>query len=194
MLFAVIGGPGVATPTPYRYRSGENLYQTMKRPMVFEVEISRTIFATSGRSTFYEYFVALQPVVSVGGNVQYRYGLCVEQRCRSRRSVLVEERYTSFGVGATPFGAKMTTSLPFSAKLSLSAAGGAVLLNKAIPYDKAKRANFQITVRPALGVPLAHVGTLWAGYEFFHMSNANTSPINPGINAGLIMFGFQRGN
>ena len=90
------------------------------------------------------------------------------------------------------WGGRVSTALPHHAKFSLSLGVGSVLLNHAIPYDRAKSFNFQITARPALGIPIRHHGTLWAGYEFFHMSNANTSPINPGINAGLAMFGFQK--
>jgi hypothetical protein len=193
VLIALIGGPGVETPTPYLFESDGNIYQTQKRPMVFELEVSKTLLASRGRKTFFEYFVSAQPLVSVGGNVRYQFGPCLSPTCFSVGTQIIEQRYTSYGAGVTPLGARMTTSLPFGARFSASLGAGAVLLNKAIPYDKAKRLNFQITARPAIGIPIRNHGTLWAGYELFHMSNANTSPINPGINAGLVMFGFQRG-
>src|SRR6476646_10665159 len=66
LLIAVIGGPGVETPTPYLFESDGNVYQTQKRPMVLEVELSKTLFATSGKDSYFEYFVAAQPVISVG--------------------------------------------------------------------------------------------------------------------------------
>ncbi|MDQ6717848.1 MAG: acyloxyacyl hydrolase [Gemmatimonadota bacterium] len=192
LLIAVIGGSGVETPTPYLFESNGNIYQTQKRPMVFEVEVSKTLFATSGRDNFFEYFVAAQPVISIGGNVRYRFLPCLRMECFRQGVDINEQRYTSYGVGVTPFGARMTTTLPHRTRLSLSLGVGTVVLNHAIPYDQAKRVNFQLSARPALGVPVGNHGTLWAGYELFHMSNANTSPINPGINAGLVMFGYQR--
>jgi hypothetical protein len=193
LLFAVIGGPGVETPTPYFFVSEGNLYQTQKRPMVFEVEVSRSLWASGGTKTFLEYFVALQPAVSVGGNVNYLFQPCHRLRCFNSGIDVVEQRYTAYGIGLTPFGARMTTTLPLRAKFSLALAAGGVALNRPVPYEKAKQFNFQLSARPAVGLPIRNSGTLWAGCEFFHMSNANTSPINPGINAGLIMFGFQRG-
>ena len=192
LLVAVIGGPGVETPTPYLFESNGNVYQTQKRPVVLEVEVSKTLFATSGKDSYFEYFVAAQPVISVGGSVRYRFIPCLRVECLRQGVDINEQRYTSYGAGVTPFGARMTTTLPRRMKFSLSLGVGVVVLNHAIPYDKAKRVNFQLTARPALGFPIGHLGTLWAGYELFHMSNANTSPINPGINAGLVMFGFQR--
>lgn len=192
MLIAVIGGPGVETPTPYLFESNGNIYQTQKRPMVLEVEMSKTLFSSSGKDSYFEYFVAAQPLIGVGGNVRYRFLPCLRVECFRQGVDINEQRYTSYGVGVTPFGARMTTTLPRRTKLSVALGVGAVALNHAIPYDKAKRVNFQLTARPALGFPIGRHGTLWAGYELFHMSNANTSPINPGINAGLVMFGFQR--
>jgi hypothetical protein len=192
VLFAVIGGPGVETPTPYVFEGEDGIYQTQKRPMVFELEISRAVLVSDRKYARFEYFVAAQPVVTVGGNVRYHIGPCLRGDCSGRGADVYEQRYTSFGAGVTPIGLRLITQLPLSAKFSLSAAGGAVLLNKAIPYAQAKRANFQVTARPAIGFPISRHGTFWAGYELFHMSNGNTSPINPGINAGLVMFGFQR--
>lgn len=193
VLVAVIGGPGVETPTPYFFVSDGEVYQTQKRPMVFELELSKSLLATDGKKTFFEYFVSVQPAVSVGGNVKYHFVPCVKASCFNRGVDLVEQRYTAYGVGVTPFGARMTTRLPMGANFSASIGVGGVALNKAIPYEKAKQFNFQLTARPAIGLPIHNHGTLWAGYQLFHMSNANTSPINPGINGGLIMFGFQRG-
>ena len=193
VLLAVIGGPGIETPTPYVFEGEDGIYQTQKRPMVFELEISKAVLVSVKKHARFEYFVAAQPLVTVGGNVRYHIGPCLRGGdCFGRGVDIYEQRYTSFGAGVTPIGLRMITPLPFSAKFSLSAAGGAVLLNKAIPYAQAKRANFQVTARPAIGIPISRHGTFWAGYELFHMSNGNTSPINPGINAGLVMFGFQR--
>jgi hypothetical protein len=193
LLVAVIGGPGRETPTPYFFVSDGNLYQTQKRPMVFELEMSKGLLASGGRKTFFEYFVALQPAVSVGGNVKYLFRACMKIGCYNKGYELVEQRYTAYGVGLTPLGVRMTTRLPWRAKFSLTLGAGGVALSKPIPYDRAKQFNFQLTARPAVGLPIRNHGTLWMGYELFHMSNANTSPINPGINGGLIMFGFQRG-
>ncbi len=193
MMLAVIGGPGLETPTPYYFVSMGDLYQTQKRPMVFEVELSKGLWARGGRKTSFEYFVAVQPAVTIGGNVKYLFLPCNQRKCFNTGLDIVEQRYTAYGVGVTPFGARMTTRLPLGAKLSLALGSGVVALNRAVPYDQAKRFNFQLTARPAIGLPIRNHGTLWAGYELFHMSNANTSPINPGINAGLVMFGFQRG-
>jgi len=193
ILVAVIGGPGVETPTPYYFVSNGNVYQSQKRPMVFELELSKALWTSGGKKTFFEYFVAAQPALSVGGNVKYLFGPCFRESCFNKGFDVVEQRYTAYGVGLTPFGARMTTRLPKGAKFSVSAAVGGVALTKAIPYDRAKQFNFQLSARPAIGVPVGNHGTVWAGYQLFHMSNANTSPINPGINGGLAMFGFQRG-
>ena len=190
---AVIGGPGIETPTPYRFESNGRFYRTQKRPMVFELEVSRTLLASGGERTFFEYFIAAQPAISVGGNVRYRFLPCRSYGCFRPGVDIQEQRYTAYGIGVTPFGGRVTTTLPRHSKFSFSLGIGPVLLSRAIPYDKAKKFNFQITARPAVGIPIRNHGTLWAGYEFFHMSNGNTSPINPGINAGLVMFGFQRG-
>jgi hypothetical protein len=193
VLFAVVGGPGVETPTPFFFESNGDTYQTQKRPMVFELEVSRTLLATRGRKTFFEYFVAVQPAVTIGGNVKYLFRPCMQVACFRSGVDLVEQRYTSYGIGATPFGARVTTSLPLGMRLSAMVGAGAVLLSRPVPYDKAKRLNFQLMARPAIGIPLRNHGTLWAGYQALHISNANTSAINPGINAGLVMFGYQRG-
>src|SRR5437773_4778262 len=110
VLFALIGGPGVETPTPYLFEADGNVYQTQKRPMVFELEVSKTLLASGGRTTFFEYFVSAQPLVSVGGNVRYQFGPCFSATCFRVGTQIIEQRYTSYGAGITPLGARMTTS------------------------------------------------------------------------------------
>jgi len=192
-MFAVIGGPGVTTPTPFLFSSGDTVYRTRKRPMVFELEVSKTLRRSSGKKLYFDYFIASQPMMSIGGNVRYSYLPCVQISCRRIGVQIVEKRYTAYGVGITPVGVRTSLGLPLASRLSVSLGAGGVYLSRAIPYDVATRFNFHFSVRPELTVPLGRLGLFTGGCEFFHVSNGNTGKVNPGINGGLYMLGFRMG-
>jgi hypothetical protein len=191
-MFAIIGGPGVTTPTPFLFNSKDTVYRTRKRPMVFELEISKTLRRSSGKNAYYEYFVASQPMMSVGGNVRYSFPPCMRPACRDLGVDIVEQRYTAYGVGISPIGLRTVVKLPFASRFAVAGQAGGVYLSRAIPYPIATRFNFHFGARPELTIPIGHLGLLTGGYEFFHVSNGNTGKVNPGINGGIYMVGIQR--
>ncbi len=184
LLFAVIGGPGKSSPTPFN---------TMRRPTVIELEVSKTLKRSSGKKVYYEYFVASQPLFGLGGNLRFTWTrFCGDPICKKYTDVVSQHDYSAYGFGITPLGARANFPLAHQARLSISFGAGGVYLTKAVPADQGTHFNFQFSLRPALTVPVSRYGKLWAGYQLLHVSNGYTGKINPGINAGLMMIGFQR--
>lgn len=184
LLFAIVGGPGRATATPFH---------TTKRPMVFEVDVEKTLKSVGTSHLRFDYFVGSQPAISLAGNLRYTWTrYCESPRCRMPYDDVTQRHYTAYGLGITPLGLRGTVLLPSRVRLSVSFAAGGVYLTRPVPYPQATHLNFRFSARPAVGVPLGSVGTLWGGYELFHISNGDLGKVNPGINAGLVMLGFQR--
>lgn len=183
-LFAIVGGPGKSTHTPFN---------TTRRPSVLELEVSKTLRRSSGKKVNYEYFVASQPLVDLGGNLRFTWTrYCGDPMCRRYADVVSQRNYNAYGFGITPLGMRANFALPHAARFSLAFSAGGVYLSKAVPADEGTHFNFQFSLRPAVTIPVSGLGKLWAGYELFHVSNGYTGKINPGINAGLMMIGFQR--
>jgi opacity protein-like surface antigen len=70
----------------------------------------------------------------------------------------------------------------------LRAGAGVLLADREVPSG-ATRLNFSLLVGFGLDIDLSERWQLAPEYRFHHVSNANTGPINPGINAHTLIFG-----
>jgi opacity protein-like surface antigen len=70
----------------------------------------------------------------------------------------------------------------------LRAGAGILYANREVPPDET-RLNFSLLVGIGLDIDLSKRLQLAPEYRFHHLSNANTGPINPGINAHTLILG-----
>lgn len=67
---------------------------------------------------------------------------------------------------------------------------GIVYANREIPAGET-RFNFSVLTGLGVDILLGERRTLFVGYRFHHVSNANTGSINPGVNAHSFVFGLS---
>jgi hypothetical protein len=100
---------------------------------------------------------------------------------------------TIYGAGASPLAFRFTL-LP-SARVApyIDAGGGFLLSGKPIPYqvDDGTKFNFTFHVGGGVRLTLDPRWEVFAGYRWFHISNAYRTSINPGIDANLFEMGLR---
>jgi hypothetical protein len=98
---------------------------------------------------------------------------------------------TIYGAGLSPLGFKLNFGQQSWIKPFIAASVGFLYFEEDIPVPRSSRFNF--TPELGLGVQffLAPKNALTLGYKFHHMSNANTSRNNPGMDSHVIYAGFS---
>ncbi|MFV1885528.1 MAG: acyloxyacyl hydrolase [Balneola sp.] len=92
------------------------------------------------------------------------------------------------GFGFSPIGFEINKNLKKNFGLSLSTAGGFILTNKKFPTDKGRRLNYTYELTPKMFLEIHDSVSLFIGYKFHHISNAQTGSENPGIDSNFIFF------
>ncbi|MFL5577003.1 MAG: acyloxyacyl hydrolase [Gemmatimonadaceae bacterium] len=106
---------------------------------------------------------------------------------RSREALLAER--SVYGVGVLPAGLQLR--VPVGSRLSLLARGaaGAVWFDRRVPDPREKRLNFWGDLGAGAELAVASALSLGAGFRLNHISNANTGPVNPGMNSRMLELG-----
>ena len=92
------------------------------------------------------------------------------------------------GFGFSPIGFEINKKLKKNFGLSLSTAGGFILTDKKFPTDKGRRLNYTYEFTPKMFLEIHNSVSLFLGYKFHHISNAQTGSENPGIDSNFIFF------
>lgn len=111
----------------------------------------------------------------------------VEQRIDS----LIPTPKTVYGVGWVPLGVRFTTSRPRWAQASFGISGGGLYFNKPMPDPMETRFNFTLDAVAIATIPITKKHRLNIGYQFNHISNANSGRSNPGVNTQMWHFGWS---
>lgn len=98
---------------------------------------------------------------------------------------------TVYGIGWVPLGIRYTTPRPSFAQLTLGASGGGIYFDRRMPDPKETRFNFTLDLSALITIPIYSKHRISAGYQFNHISNANTGRVNPGMNSSMWHFGYS---
>jgi hypothetical protein len=110
-----------------------------------------------------------------------------ERTCRLDRSANL-----AVGAGLTPFGFKLYVNHGRQNRWFLNGAGGAMFFSTDVPVRGSRRFNYSL--EGGAGVEMLQPGgrAITLGYKFYHISNASTGEINPGLDANVLYVGLRR--
>jgi hypothetical protein len=93
------------------------------------------------------------------------------------------------GIGVVPIGLKAYLGDASRVRMYMNLGGGIVGFSGNMPTIRARRLNF--LAEAGIGVELGSRGPrrFVLGYRYVHMSNGDTAPSNPGIDANLLYMG-----
>jgi hypothetical protein len=98
-----------------------------------------------------------------------------------------------YGAGLSPIGFKANFNRRGRVKPFVGGSGGAFYFQRPVPVDVPGATRFNFTFEFTGGVqfftPERRAVTL--GYKFHHISNANRSDVNPGLDANVIYVGYS---
>jgi hypothetical protein len=103
-------------------------------------------------------------------------------------------RETAYGGGADPIGLKVNIFRRHRLQLFGASTAGFVVSQKRIPMDIPGGTQFNFTFDFQAGLQFFDDSRTQAwtlGYKFQHISNANTSSLNPGVDANVLFLGYS---
>lgn len=113
--------------------------------------------------------------------------------CRQRGRFGICDRDFSTGVavgaGALPVGFKLYLDRSSRTRMHLSAAGGGLLFNNDVPVHNSRRLNMAVQGGVGFDRIRNRGRALTFGYRYFHISNAGTGNLNPGLDAHVVYLG-----
>ena len=93
------------------------------------------------------------------------------------------------GIGISPVGFEARVRLASRVRLYAATAAGIVMFTRATPVPDARSLNFTFEVGGGGDYQLCRGWWLRVGYKFHHLSNANSAPQNPGVDANAVTIG-----
>jgi hypothetical protein len=96
-----------------------------------------------------------------------------------------------YGAGANPVG--LQVKLPHSRSIEpfLDSLGGFLYFTDRVLSPEASQFNFTIDLGVGLLIRMAETKGLKFGYRYHHLSNANISAHNPGVDSQIVYVGFS---
>jgi hypothetical protein len=92
----------------------------------------------------------------------------------------------SMGVGVLPLSLKLLTGAADGRRMFAHAAGGVSVFSSNMPTIDARRFNFMAEAGIGLELPPVQ-GRAWSmGYKYVHLSNGDSAPSNPGLDASIV--------
>lgn len=98
-------------------------------------------------------------------------------------------RLLSHGAGASPVGIAFVGPRFGRVEPSVESLGGFLYFNRRVLSPLASQFNFTIDLAPSLTVRVSERTALRFGYRYLHMSNANITAHNPGVDTQMIFAG-----
>jgi hypothetical protein len=99
-------------------------------------------------------------------------------------------RTSAVGFGALPIGLVVRVRPGSAFALRARASGGAVYLSRPVPVMQSRNFNFVAEASVGAEVRLVRGVALGVGLTHNHISNANTAPVNLGMDTRLVELGF----
>ena len=98
-----------------------------------------------------------------------------------------------YGAGLSPVGLKVNFNRRGRVKPFAGGSGGFLYFRRPVPLDIPGATRFNFTFEFTGGVQFFTSGrrAVTAGYKFHHISNANRSDVNPGLDANVIYVGYS---
>jgi hypothetical protein len=93
------------------------------------------------------------------------------------------------GFGVLPLGLKLYMGPHGTSRLFVNAAGGISAFSGNVPTVDARRFNFMAEAGIGVELPAPGRRRVIFGYKYVHVSNADTAPSNPGLDANLVYVG-----
>jgi hypothetical protein len=104
----------------------------------------------------------------------------------------VERRHTTvYGAGASPVGFKFNFRREKRVQPFASTSGGVLYFSRQVPAPGSSQFNFTFEFSGGVQVFTHSRRAVTLGYKLQHVSNANTAPFNPGLDANVIYAGFS---
>lgn len=101
-------------------------------------------------------------------------------------------RLTSvYGVGLAPVGWRLYIWQSKPMRLFLSASAGVLSFLDDVPLPGARKFNFTFDFGGGVQLLSRSHWTVTLGYKLHHLSNANTAPVNPGLDANIFYLGIS---
>ena len=118
--------------------------------------------------------------------------LCDDGRYCATASSFYPWTMTAAGMGVLPLGVTGLVPIAPRLRLRLRASGGILRLSNPVPVTAGRKFNFMADGSAALELRLTSVMSLNAGVVQNHISNGNTSSINPGMDSRMLEVGLVR--
>jgi Lipid A 3-O-deacylase (PagL) len=135
------------------------------------------------------YAPELVPLVVVTNNPTYR----MARAATGQPLAIVEDGASPVtGVAFAPIGLETRVALTSRWRAYGAGALGGVWFTRQVPIFEARAFNFTFEFGGGLQFRLGARTWLRAGYKFHHLSNAQTAPANPGVDAKVFLIGFDR--
>ena len=102
-----------------------------------------------------------------------------------------QRREHVYGAGLSPIGLKLNFRRSQTLQPFVSGSGGFLYFSKEVPVAGAKRFNFTFDFGGGLQIVRTSGHAITIGYKYQHISNADRSPINPGVDVQMLYAGFS---
>jgi len=100
-------------------------------------------------------------------------------------------RRTTYGIGFAPVGFEFNLRRKRRIQPVLGINAGLLHFTRDVPVDHSMATNFTFSWGAGVQIFTSESRSLTIGYRFHHISNANSSAINPGIDSNFIYAGYS---
>ena len=97
----------------------------------------------------------------------------------------------TYGAGLSPIGLKLNFRRTQTLQPFVGGTAGFLYFSKDVPVAGAKRFNFTFDFGGGIDIVSNSRRAITVGYKYQHISNADRSPINPGVDVQLIYVGYS---
>ena len=136
------------------------------------------------------YAPEIVPLLIVSNNPEY---LTVTTGGGRRFTVDDGRRSSVAGFAVSPIGVEGQLRVARSWRVYVAGAAGAVWFTREVPVAGSRAFNYTFELGGGALWAMSRRDSLRVGYKFHHLSNAYTSPQNPGIDGAVILLGVERG-
>ena len=102
-----------------------------------------------------------------------------------------QNRDRTYGAGLSPIGLKLNFRRMQTLQPFVNGTAGFLYFSKDVPVAGAKRFNFTFDFGGGVDIVSDSRRAITVGYKYQHISNADRSPINPGVDVQLIYVGYS---
>ena len=105
--------------------------------------------------------------------------------------MIQRKRDRTYAAGLSPIGLKLNFRRTQTLQPFVGGTAGFLYFSKDVPVAGAKRFNFTFDFGGGVDIVSDSRRAITVGYKYQHISNADRSPINPGVDVQLIYVGYS---